>query len=109
MEQVADLQIKAVTAKDRTTADQYASAADAKMRSISILLVAEKIVASEQIGNMVEAAAATVWRGFKEVAAGLVGAVVKGALAGLLGPVGGTLASAAGEFLGGVGKDNNPA
>jgi hypothetical protein len=101
METVADLQIKAVTAEDRNIASQYASAADAKMRQISILLVAEKIVASQEIGNLIEAAAITVWNGFKEVAVTLVGVVVKGAMSGLLGPVGGALADAAGDFLGG--------
>jgi len=101
MGQVADLQIKSVTAQERSIADQYASAADAKMRSISILLVAEKIVVSEEIGNMLEAAAITVWGGFKDVAVGLISIIVKGALTGLLGPAGGALADAAGDFLDG--------
>ena len=57
---------------------------------------------------MIQAALLTVWEGFKSVATGLLGVAVKGAMTGLLGPAGGALADAAGEFLGdAVGGDGD--
>ena len=96
----AGYEIKAVTEQDRNKAEQYATAAEDVLRQVSIVLVAEKVVSEKQIAAMIEAAALTVWDGFKSVATGLFGAVVKGAVSGLLGPAGGAVVEAAGTFLG---------
>ena len=103
----ANYEIQAVTEQDRDKASQYATAAEEVLRQVSIVLVAEKVVAEKQIASMIEAAALVVWEGFKDVAAGLFTAVVKGAVSGLLGPLGGAVVEAAGTFLGdAVGSDD---
>jgi hypothetical protein len=104
----ANYEIQAVTEQDRNKAEQYATAAEDVLRQVSIVLVAEKVVAEKAIANMIEAAALTVWEGVKSVAAGLFGAVIKGAVSGLLGPMGGAVVEAAGTFLGDtVGPDDS--
>jgi hypothetical protein len=99
MVKAAGYEIKAITEQDRDKAEQYATAAEEVLRQVSIVLVAEKVVAEKQIAAMIEAAALSVWEGFKSVAAGMFGAVIKGAVSGLLGPAGGAVVEAAGTFL----------
>jgi hypothetical protein len=97
-------------AKDKDEADQYAEAARDVLLQIKTILIAEEVVAQKQIAAMIEAAALSVWEGFKEVATAALGVVVKGALTGLLGPAGGAIADAAGSFLGdAVGSDGDDA
>jgi hypothetical protein len=107
----AKYEIKAIMASDPEEARQYAEAAEDVLRQVSVVLVAEKVVAEKQVAALIQAAALSVWEGFKSVAAGVLGAAVKGALTGLLGPAGGVIADAAGSFLGDVidGDDTEPA
>ena len=105
MLKAAGYEIEAVMSKDRDEADQYAEAARDVLLQIKTVLIAEQVVAQKQIAAMIEAAALSVWEGFKEVAAGVVGVVIKGALTGLLGPAGGAIADAASSFLGDDGND----
>lgn len=104
----AKYEIKAVMADDADTARQYAEAAEDVLRQVSIVLVAEKVVAEKTIAAMIEAAALSVWEGFKSVATGLLGVAIKGAISGLI-PGGGAIADAAGTFLGeALGPDDSP-
>ena len=108
IKKAAGYEVEAVMQSDPDKARQYATAAEDVLRQVSIILVAEKVVAEKQIGAMIQAALLTVWEGFKSVATGLLGVAVKGAMTGLLGPAGGALADAAGEFLGdAVGGDGD--
>ena len=107
LKKAASYEVQAVTASSRDEADQYAEAADEVLRQIKLLLIAEQIVASREIAAMIEAAAFSVWNGFKTVATTIIGVAVKGAISGLLGPAGGALADAAGDFLGGVVGDGD--
>ncbi len=102
----AKYEIDAVLADDPDTARQYAEAAEDVLRQVSVVLVAERVVAEKQIAAMIQAAALSVWEGFKSVASGLLGVAIKGIVTGLLGPAGGAIADAAGSFLGdAVGSD----
>ena len=99
-------EIDAVLADDPDTARQYAEAAEDVLRQVSVVLVAERVVAEKQIAAMIQAAALSVWEGFKSVASGLLSVAIKGVVTGLLGPAGGAIADAAGSFLGdAVGSD----
>jgi hypothetical protein len=106
----AKYEVEAVMADDPDTARQYATAAEDVLRQVSVILVTEKVVAEKQIAAMIQAAALSVWEGFKSVATGLLGVVIKGAITGLLGPGGGMLADTAGTFLGKAvgGSESNP-
>ena len=95
----AQYEIDAVMSDDADEARQYAEAAEDVLRQVSVRLVAEKVVAEKAVAAMIEAAALTVWEGFKSAATGLLGVVIKGAITGLI-PGGGALADAAGSFLG---------
>lgn len=108
LKKAAKYQVDAVTANDPDTARQLATASEDVLRQVSVILVTEKVVAEKKIAAMIEAAARSVWEGFKSVATGLLGVAVKGALTGLLGPVGGTLADVAGNFLGQAVGGNEP-
>jgi len=107
----AKYEISAVMADDAEEARQFATAAEDVLRQVSVVLVAERVVAEKQVAAMIQAAALTVWEGFKSVAASMLGAAIKGALTGLLGPAGGAIADVAGTFLGNVvgGDDTDPA
>jgi hypothetical protein len=96
----AKYEIDAVMADDPDTARQYSEAAEDVLRQVSVVLVAEKVVAEKTIAAMIEAAALSVWEGFKSVATGILGVAIKGVATGLLGPAGGAIADAAGSFLG---------
>lgn len=96
----AKYEIDAIMADDPDTARQFAEAAEDVLRQVSVVLVAEKVVAEKQIAAMIQAAALSVWEGFKSVASGLLSVVIKGVVTGLLGPAGGAIADAAGSFLG---------
>lgn len=110
LKKAAEYEIQAVMESDRNRADQYATAAEDVLRQVSVVLVAEKVVAEKTIAAMIEKAALSVWEGFKSVAVGILGVAVKGALSGLLGPAGGAIADAAGSFLGdAVDGDGNDA
>lgn len=113
LKKAAQYEIEAVMSSDVDTARQYAEAAEDVLRQVSVVLVAEKVVAEKAIAAMIEAAALSVWEGFKSVAAGLLGVAIKGVATGLLGPAGGVIADAAGSFLGdavgGGDSGNNPA
>jgi len=107
LKKAADYEIQAVMESDRGRAEQYATAAEDVLRQVSVILVTEKVVAEKQIAAMIEAAALSVWEGFKSVATGLLGVAVKGIVSGLLGPAGGAVVEAAGTFLGdAVGSDD---
>jgi len=109
--EAAEHEISAVMADDPDIARQYAEAAEDTLRQVSVILVAEKVVAEKQIAAMIQAALLTVWDGFKSVATGMLGVAVKGVMTGLLGPAGGAIADAAGSFLGDAveGDDTKPA
>jgi hypothetical protein len=100
LKRAAGYEVQAVLATDRSVADQYAKAAEEVLRQIKLLVIAERIVASREVAAMIEAAAVSVWTGFKSVAAGALNVVIKGVMSGLLGPAGGMLADVAGGFLG---------
>jgi len=102
----AKYEIKAIMESDAERARQYATAAEDVLRQVSVVLVAEKVVAEKQIAAMIQAALLTAWEGFKSVAVSMLGVAVKGALTGLLGPVGGAIADAADSFLGDVVGDD---
>lgn len=110
LKKAAKYEIDAVMSNDADTARQYATAAEDVLRQVSVVLVAEKVVAEKTIAAMIEAAALSVWEGFKSVATGLLSIAVKGVISGVI-PGGGALADAAGEFLGDVvgGDDPDPA
>lgn len=110
LKQAAEYEVQAITERDRDKAQQYAEAAESVLRQAKILAVAEKTAAGHEIGAIIERALLSVWNGFKEIGTGLIGVVVKGVATGVLGPVGGKLVDAAGEFLGdAVGSDDSPA
>jgi hypothetical protein len=94
----AQYEIDAVMSDDKDEARQYAEAAEDVLRQVSVRLVAEKVVAEKQVAAMIQAAALSVWEGFKSVATGLLGVAIKGAITGLI-PGGGAIADAAGSFL----------
>ena len=100
LKKAADYEIKAVTESDRERATQYATASENVLRQISVILVTERVVAEKTFAAMIEKAAIAMWDGFKSAAVGVISIAAKGALTGLLGPAGGALADAAGEFLG---------
>jgi len=100
LKKAAKYEISAITEDDPDKARQYAEAAEDVLRQVSVVLVAEKVVAEKTVAAMIEQAALTVWEGFKSAATGLLGVAVKGAMTGLLGSSGGAIADAAGSFLG---------
>jgi len=111
LKKAAGYEVQAVLATDRSKADQYATAAEEVLRQIKLLVIAEQIVASREMAAMIEAAAVSVWSGFKTVAAGALNVVIKGVMSGLLGPAGGMLADTVGGFLGealGANSDDEP-
>lgn len=107
MKRAAAYEVSAVTEEDSNKARQYAEAASDVLRQISLVLVTERVVASKQVANMIQAAALTVWDGFKSVGSLVLGVAVKaavqGAVDGLTGGQGGAAAGAAADFLGGLG------
>ena len=105
VKKAAGYEVEAIMASDREEADQYAEAARDVLLQIQTVLIAEQVVAQKQMAAMIEAAALSIWEGFKEVATSALGIVVKGALTGLLGPAGGAIADVAGSFLGDDGDD----
>ena len=98
MEKAANYELQAVGSQDPNIARQYAEAAEDVLRQISVVLVAEKAVAEKQVAAMIQAAALSVWEGFKSVATGLLGVAIKGVISGLV-PGGGAIADAVGDFL----------
>lgn len=104
-------EVKAILATDRAEADQWAEAASEKLRQIRLLLIAERIVASREMAAMIEAAAVSIWEGFKSVAGSMMNIAIKSAVTGLLGPAGGVIADAAtgflGEIIGGTGNSGS--
>jgi hypothetical protein len=109
MAKAAKYEIDAVMASDPNIARQYATAAEDVLRQVSVILVTEKVVAEKRVAALIQAAALTVWEGFKTVATGLLGVALKGAMTGLLGPAGGAVADAAGTFLSGALDGGKPA
>lgn len=99
LKKAAQYEIKAILSDNKEHARQYATAAEDVLRQVSVVLVAEKVVAEKTIAAMIEAAALSVWEGFKSVATGLLSVAIKGAIAGLI-PGGGAIADMAGTFLG---------
>lgn len=99
LKEAAGYEIKAVMADDPDTARQYATAAEDTLRQVSVVLVAERVVAEKAIAAMIQAAALSVWEGFKSVATGLLGVAIKGAISGLI-PGGGAIVDAVDTFLG---------
>ena len=100
LKRAGEYEVKAVTEQDREVARQYSEAAESVLRQVRILVVAEKTAAAHEIGALIESALLVAWDGFKEVGAGLLGVLVKGVAGGLLGPIGGAVVEAAGDFLG---------
>jgi hypothetical protein len=109
MAKAAKYEVEAVTANDQNTARQYATAAEDVLRQVSVILVTEKVVAEKRTAAMIQAAALSLWEGFKSVATSMLGVAIKGAMAGLLGPAGGAIADMAGTFLGDVVQGDKPA
>ena len=101
IKEAADYEVKAVMAEDAETARQYATAAEDTLRQISVILVAERVVAEKQIAAMIQAAALSVWAGFKSVATGMLGVAIKGVISGLV-PGGGAIVDAVDTFLGDI-------
>jgi len=99
LKQAAQLHIKSITESDENIAGQYAASADSVLRQVSLLVVAERIVASKEAGALLQAAALTVWKGFREVAGAMLGVAIQGAVAGILGPAGGAIGVAAGNAI----------
>jgi len=99
LKKAANYEIDAVMSEDADIARQYATAAEDVLRQVSVILVAEKVVAEKQIAAMIEAAALSVWEGFKSVAAGLLGVAIKGVISGII-PGGGAIVDAVDDFLG---------
>jgi hypothetical protein len=95
----AKYEIDAIMADDPDDARQYAEAAEDVLRQVSVVLVAEKVVAEKTIAAMIEAAALSVWEGFKSVATGLLSVAIKGVVSAVV-PGGGAIADAVGGFLG---------
>lgn len=100
MAKAAKYEVEAITAKDQNIARQYATAAEDVLRQVSVILVTEKVVAEKRTAALIQAAALSVWEGFKSVATAMLGVAIKGAMTGLLGPAGGAIAETAGTFLG---------
>lgn len=99
LKKAAGYEVNAITEPNRAKAEQYAEAAEDVLRQIRLVLIAEQIVASREIAAMIEAAAISIWDGFKTVASSLLGMAVKAVVSGVLGPAGGAIADAAGSFL----------
>jgi len=99
LKKAAKYEIDAVMSEDADIARQYATAAEDVLRQVSVILVAEKVVAEKQIAAMIEAAALSVWEGFKSVATGLLGVAIKGVISGII-PGGGAIVDAVDDFLG---------
>ncbi len=109
LKKASGYEVKAVMSADKAEADQWSEAAVEVLRQIRLVVIAEQIVASREIAAMLEAAAISVWEGFKTVAGAALNIVVKGIATGLLGPAGGALADMAGGFLGeALGLDTAP-
>ena len=100
LKKAADYEVQAVLQSDPDKARQYAEAAEDVLRQVKLVVISEQIVASREVAAMLQAGALAVWEGFKSVAGGLLGVVVKSAITSLLGPAGGAIAATAGEFLG---------
>lgn len=112
LKKAADYEVQAVLESDRAKAEQLAEAAEDVLRQIKLVLIAERIVASQELASMIETAAISVWDGFKTVAVSLLSVAAKAAISGALGPAGGAIANAAGSFLDdalGVGDDSDDA
>lgn len=112
LKKAAEYEVQAVLESDRAKAEQFAEAAEDVLRQIRLVLISERIVASQELAAMIEAAAISVLNGFKTVAISLLSVAVKAAISGALGPAGGAIADAAGTFLDsalGTGDDSDDA
>lgn len=108
LKRAAEYEIQAVTENDVEIARQFAEAAEDTLRQIKLLLIAERIVASRELAGIIQAAAISMWEGFKTVAMSAISVAAKGVITGLLGPGGTALANTVGEFLdSAIGPQNN--
>ena len=90
LKDAADFRYKALTASDQETARQYSEGVETALRRVKVMVVAEKIVASEAIGNVIldgfKAAldvAAAIGKGLlTTITAGLVQGAIKGLVGG---------------------------
>lgn len=94
LDEASDAYIKSVTVLDEDESQQWADVADAKMRSVAQLTIAEKIVASREIAAMLQSAALAVWGGFKAVALGVFKVTAKTVLATVIPGIGGAIGGA---------------
>lgn len=99
LKEAGDYYIKSVTLPDPDEAQQWADAADARMRSVAQLVIAEKIVASRTAAAMLQQAALAVWNGFKTVAGGVLSVAVKALIAGVLPGIGGAIGGAVADAV----------
>lgn len=100
LDKAAGYEIEAITCGDRSKAEQWSEAAADTLRQVSLILVTEKIVAEREFANMLQDAALAIFDGLKDVALTVLGVAAEGAVKGLIGRLGGSLADEAGEFLG---------
>lgn len=99
LRKAASYEIRAVLSTDRAEAEQYATAAEEVLRQVKLTVIAERIATSREVAAMIEAAALTVWGGFKSVASGVLNVAVKAVINSVV-PGGGAIADAASGFLG---------
>lgn len=99
LRRAANYEVKAVLSTDRTEAEQYATAAGDVLRQVKLLVIAERIATSREVAAMIEAAALTVWEGFKSVASGVLNVAVKAVVNSIV-PGGGAIVDVASGFLG---------
>lgn len=86
----AELRYEALVAEDQDTAREYAKGVETALRRVKTMVVAEKIVASEAIGNLLidgfmvalDAAASVGKTLLTTIATGLIEGVIKGVVSG---------------------------
>lgn len=99
LKKAATYEVKAIMATDREEAEQYASAAEDVLRQVKLTVISERIATSREVASMIEAAALSVWEGFKSVGAGVLNVAIKAVVNSIV-PGGGAIVDAASGFLG---------
>lgn len=100
LKRASDYKIKAILQTDPHLAQQYSTAADDVIRQIKLVVLAERIVASREIAEMIQQAAFIAWEGFQRVCAGILNFALKTAASAVMGPAGGAVIDGIGGFLG---------
>ena len=99
LKRAASYEVKAILAADREEAEQYASAAEDVLRQVRLTVISERIATSREVASMIEAAALSVWEGFKSVGTGVLNVAIKAVVNSIV-PGGGAIVDAASGFLG---------